>query len=184
MSKQEAEKSGTDGAPSLEAALRDARASDADYLDSRAKVSDLRFLRLDALREEIAKILGQEKGAEDLFSLNALPGDPPRLIIDAASHVVMEPDPRTYTFILDGPEARQVLCETDERREIESKVTEYIAHRILEQQRAAGTGPVAAKPDKAGGSGVGALLGFWLTGVIMGGLAVYAYLHPERFILD
>lgn len=180
MSKQEAERSAASRAALLEEALRRARASQADFLDARANVADLRFLRLEALAEEMAKITEGQRNLDVFMTLKAIPGDPPRLIVDGASHVVMEPDPRTYMLIYDGPEERKVLCETEERREIEEKLTEYVAHRIVENERA--VGEAAQEPAKPAKPGRSTYLFVWLLGVAMGALALYGYMNAESLM--
>ncbi len=179
MSTQDAERPGNIRAAQLEETLKRARDSDADHFDSRAKVSDLRFLRLDALREQLFKAVEGEELVDTFLTMRAIPGDPPRLIVDESSHIVMEPDPRTYTFVHDGPEARKVLLESEDKAEVETKVTEYVAHRILELKRLSPLPVDAKKTHKSGRIGGLALLMFWLAGVAMGAAAMYAYLNPE-----
>ncbi len=181
MSIQSVERSVNKRTAQLEKALRRARAQDAEYRDSRAKVNDLRFLRLEALRDQLLKVADHEELSNAFITLRAIPGDPPRLIIDDLSHIVMEPDPRTYTFIHDGPESRKVLIESEHKVEVEAKVTEYIAHKILETQRRL---PLPDQPKKSGkNSRVGglALLMFWLAGAITGAAAAYLYVDTDAF---
>ncbi len=180
MSKQEAERSAASRTALLEEALQRARASQADFLDARANVSDLRFLRLDALAEELAKITRGQKNLDVFMTLKAIPGDPPRLIVDANSHVVMEPDPRTYMLIYDGPDERKVLCETESRREIEEKLTDYVAHRIVEQERA--IGEPSEKPEPLSNNSRLPYVFIWFLGVAMGALALFGYLHAESLL--
>ena len=177
MSKQEAERSVASRTALLEEALQRARASQAEFLDAKANVSDLRFLRLDALAEEMTKITRGQTGLDVFMTLKAIPGDPPRLIVDASSHVVMEPDPRTYMLIYDGPEERKVLCETESRREIEEKLTEYVAHRIVEHERDAKDAPETAETSQKNNR-LNYLL-IWLIGVMMGVLGLFAYSHAR-----
>ncbi len=181
MSVQDVERPVNKRTAQLEEALRKARVLDAEYLDSRAKVSDLRFLRLEALRDQLLKVVAHEELANAFMTLQTIPGDPPRLIIDDLSHIVMEPDPRTYTFIHDGPESRKVLIESEDKAEVEAKVTEYIAHQILEIQRRLPLPDQSAKSGKNGGVGGLALFMFWLAGAITGAAAVYLYLDPDAF---
>ena len=177
MSKQEAERSVASRTALLEEALQRARASQAEFLDAKANVSDLRFLRLEALAEEMASITRGQTGLDVFMTLKAIPGDPPRLIVDASSHVVMEPDPRTYMLIHDGPEERKILCETESRREIEEKLTEYVAHRIVEQERATGDSPQKPEPPHKNNKLNYFLI--WLIGVLMGVLGLFAYSHAR-----
>ncbi|MCP5081548.1 MAG: hypothetical protein GY948_07605 [Alphaproteobacteria bacterium] len=177
MSKQEAERSVASRTALLEQALQRARASQAEFLDAKANVSDLRFLRLDALADGMAKITRGQTNLDVFMTLKAIPGDPPRLIVDASSHVVMEPDPRTYMLIYDGPEERKVLCETESQREIEEKLTEYVAHRIVAQERA--TGDALEKPETPQKNNRLNYFLVWSIGVMMGVLALFAYSHAR-----
>ncbi len=186
MSTRDAERSDNIRTRQLEEALKKAREADADQFDARAKVSDLRFLRLDALGESLKEIIAGGTFTNSFVTLRAIPTDPPRLIVDDSSHIVMEPDPRTYTFIHDGPDSRKVLLESEDKQEVEAKVTAYVAHRILELQRQS-SGPEVAVPErKASGAGALALLMFWLVGVLMGAAGLYLYMQPEiiQAILD
>ncbi len=177
MSKETANQSAADRTALLEEALQRARASQAEFLDARANVSDLRFLRLDALASGLAEITQGQEGLDVFMTLKAIPGDPPRLIVDSSSHVVMEPDPRTYMLIHDGPSERKVLCETENRREIEEKLVEYIAHRIIEHERAAGE-PAATPANVSKNNRLSHFL-FWLAGAVMGALAVFGLLQAD-----
>ena len=166
----------------LEEALQRARAADAELFDVRAKVSDLRYLRLEELRERLEAMTAGDPLAKTILTLRTLPGDPPRLIIDESAHVVMQPDPRSYTVIHDGPETRQTLIESQDADEAETKIADYIAHRLLELKRAEpeeAEKPVS-KPDRAGPL---LLLIFWLFGAAMGGVAAYVYLVPSLIAL-
>lgn len=177
MSNQDAERSVSSRTALLEEALRRARVSQAELLDAKANVSDLRFLRLDALAEELGKITQGQPNLDVFMTLKAIPGDPPRLIVDASSHVVMEPDPRTYMLIYDGPEERKILCETESRKEIEEKLTDYIANRIVERERAIGGSLDTPKTPRKNNK-ISYLLAFAL-GTLLGALAVLAYFHPD-----
>ncbi|MEM7428396.1 MAG: hypothetical protein AAF441_20075 [Pseudomonadota bacterium] len=163
----------------LEEALQRARAADAEVFDVRAKVRDLRYLRLDALRERLEHVVAENTLAKSFLTLRTIPGDPPRLILDECSHIVMQPDPRTFAFIHDGPETRQVLIETGDLAAVEEKVADYIAHRILEISRDAGSEPAPEEARRSAGAGPLTLLLFWLFGTAMGAVAVYIYLLPE-----
>lgn len=180
MSNQDANRSVSTRTAKLEEALRRARASQVEFLDAKANVSDLRFLRLDALAEEMAKITKGQPNLDVFMTLKAVPGDPPRLIVDANSHVVMEPDPRTYMLIYDGPEDRKVLCETENLREIEEKLTEYVAHRIVEQERA--VGELSENPAITNNNSKLPYVLVFLLGAALGALALFAYIHADSLL--
>ena len=166
-------------AQKLEEALQRVRAADAELFDVRAKVSDLRYLRLDALRERLEALAASSELAQAFLTLRTLPTDPPRLIVDDSSHIVMHPDPRTYVFEQDGPDVRQVLIESADVDVVEEKVADYIAHRLLSLQRAGSVSEAEAPVQKPGGAGPMTLLSFWIAGAAMGAAVLYAYLNPE-----
>ena len=180
MSTQDPERSAVSRAALIEEALRRARAAQSEYLDARANVADLRFLRLQGLADEMAEITKGQKGLDVFMTLKAVPGDPPRLIVDAMSHVVMEPDPRTYMLIYDGPEDRKILCETESRRVIEEKLTEYVAHQIVAQERTLGTEPNEAESSQ--NPSASSYLAVWCLGVVMGALALFAYINADKLV--
>ena len=103
-----------------------------------------------------------------------------RFKLDANSHVVMEPGPRTYMLIYDGPEDRKVLCETENRREIEEKLTEYVAHRIVEHERVLGEAPET--PEKPIKNNNLPYFLFWLLGAAMGAAALFGYIHMDSLL--
>jgi hypothetical protein len=59
----------------------------------------------------------------------------PRFWIDAASHVAMGRDRRTYRFIRDTRIGRVVLAESSDLKPVAEQVARYIAERIVERQR-------------------------------------------------
>ena len=158
----------------LEETLQRVRAADAELFDVRAKVSDLRYLRLDALRERLEALAASSELAQAFLTLRTLPTDPPRLIVDDSSHIVMHPDPRTYVFAQDGPDVRQVLIESADVDVVEEKVADYIAHRLLSLQRAGSVSEAEAPVQKPGGAGPMTLLCLWIAGAAMGAAALYA----------
>jgi hypothetical protein len=72
----------------------------------------------------------------ELFDRGIARGDPPRLWIDVIAHVDMGRDKRTYRFVQDSRYGRKILAESPEIDEIVEAVTKYVAHRIIERERA------------------------------------------------
>jgi hypothetical protein len=104
-----------------------------------AAVADLRaaeIVRLELLADAIAPVLAQAPEDCDLFDLAVSPGERPRLFIDCIGFVEMDRDRRTYRFLQDTRHARIVLCESAEIDEIVEAATNYVAHRLIEREKA------------------------------------------------
>jgi hypothetical protein len=120
----------------LATALRRARIENAEHS---AAVADLRaaeIVRLELLADAIAPVLAQAPEDCDLFDLAVSPGERPRLFIDCIGFVEMDRDRRTYRFLQDTRHARIVLCESAEIDEIVEAATNYVAHRLIEREKA------------------------------------------------
>ena len=73
---------------------------------------------------------------DEQFVFTVAPGTPPRLWIDLTSFVIMGRDRRTYRFLKDTRLGRTVIRETSNLNEIADTVTQYVAERIIERERA------------------------------------------------
>jgi hypothetical protein len=121
---------------SLTMALRRARVEGAERS---AAVSDLRsaeIARLEILQEELRPVLSQVPSDCDLFDVGVAPGDRPRLFIDQIGFVEMDRDRRAYRFVQDTRHGRVTIAETENLEAIVEAVTAYIAHRLVERERA------------------------------------------------
>ena len=72
----------------------------------------------------------------DLFDRGVSRGDTPRLWIDAVAHVAMGRDKRIYRFLHDTRVGRRVFAKSYEIADIVKAVTDYVARRLIERQRA------------------------------------------------
>jgi hypothetical protein len=63
-------------------------------------------------------------------------GDTPRLWIDTVAHIAMGRDKRSYRFLHDTRFGRRVLAESHEIADMVRAVTDYVARRIVERERA------------------------------------------------
>jgi hypothetical protein len=125
----------TDG---LERELREARSAEAAHLDAVLALRDAKTIRLKIVEDELAAILAASPAAAHGISPVLVPGEPPRLWIDLATSVMMEPDPRTYRLTLDTQSGRETLLETEDRAELMARLKQVIAHRLVAKARAAG----------------------------------------------
>ena len=120
---------------SLKAAVRRARLVQADRSDVIVELRASEQARLELLLEELRPVFDEIADA-DQFSGVLVPGDPPRLWVDILSYVAMGIDKRTYRFIKDTSQGRRILHENQDVGDIADKVTEYLAHRVIEREQA------------------------------------------------
>lgn len=120
---------------SLKDAVRRARLSEAERSDVIVELRGAERARLELLHEELVPVF-EDLPEADQFECALVPGDPPRLWIDMLAYVMMGPDKRTYRFVKDTRHGRQVMQETPEVSEMADSVTDYIAHRVIERERA------------------------------------------------
>jgi hypothetical protein len=125
-----------DPIPSLREAVRRARLDDAER---GAAVADLRtaeIVRLEILRDTLAPVFAEIPEDTELFDQGLVPGEQPRLYVDILAFVEMGRDKRTYRFLQDTRWGRRSLAETDDIRAIAKAVTDYIARRLVEREKA------------------------------------------------
>jgi len=120
----------------LATALRRARMESAEHSAAIADLRAAEIVRLELLADAIAPVLAQAPEDCDLFDLAVSPGERPRLFIDCIGFVEMDRDRRTYRFLQDTRHARIVLCESPEIEDIVEAATDYVAHRLIEREKA------------------------------------------------
>ena len=72
----------------------------------------------------------------DLFDLTLTQGDKPRLFIDMVAFIEMARDRRTYRFFQDTVHGRVLIAQSDQMNRIVAAVTNYVARRLVERERA------------------------------------------------
>lgn len=150
-------------------ALREARLAEAAHFEAAQDLRDSKSLRLQILKDDLLPAVQASPEARALFDLTLLPGDPPKLWVDLTSYVVMEPDHRTYRFLQDRQDAREVLFETADRDAAAAAVRRHMAHRLVARERQAASPLPVAGPA---GYGVASLALAWLSGLSLGALAI------------
>ncbi|PPD06819.1 MAG: hypothetical protein CTY36_05140 [Methylocystis sp.] len=121
---------------SLSGALRRARLENAERS---AAISDLRaaeIARLEMLGEALSPVLAQVPRDCDIFDVGVAPAERPRLFIDQIGFVEMDRDRRTYRFLQDTRHGRVTLRESDSIDDLVEAITSYIAHRLIEREKA------------------------------------------------
>ena len=155
---------------SLAAALREARLAEAAHFEAALELRDSKALRLQILKDELVPALKESAEARELFDLTLLPGDPPKLWVDLTSCVVMEPDHRTYRFLQDRQDSREILFESPDREQTAAAVRRHMAHRMVARDRQIAT----VSPQTGGGYSSATLLLAWISGFAFGALFLLA----------
>jgi hypothetical protein len=122
--------------PPLREAMRQARIEAAERTGIVVDLRDAEVARLELLNEALDPVFAEVPSEIDLFDRGISRGDPPRLWIDAVSHVLMGRDKRSYRFVQDNRYGRKIIAESTEVPEITAEVTKYVARRIVDRERA------------------------------------------------
>src|SRR6266446_2157280 len=133
----------------LRDALRQARIEAADRTGVVVDLRDAEVARLEILNEALDPLFAQIPEQVDLFDRGISQGDTPRLWIDVVAHVVMGRDKRIYRFVQDTRFGRIVIAESHEVSAIVNAVTDYVARRMIERERALVATPIV-KPAVIG----------------------------------
>lgn len=135
MATQSTDNDPTGNVRRLSDAVRRVRIAEAERTDAFADLYEADKARLTLVTEELSGVFG-ELPDDDFFVCAIAGSSPPRLWIDATSHVVMARDRRTYRFLKDTRIGRIVLFENTDHRLVADAVTDYIAERIVARERA------------------------------------------------
>jgi hypothetical protein len=120
----------------LKAAMHAARIEAAERTSVVVDLRDADVARLELLNEALNPLFAEIPSEVDLFDRGVSRGDTPRLWIDAVAHVAMGRDKRMYRFLHDTRIGRRVLAESHEIGELVKAVTDYVARRLIERERA------------------------------------------------
>jgi hypothetical protein len=137
----------------LKEAMHAARIEAAERTSVVVDLRDAEVARLELLNEALDPLFAQIPPEVDLFDRGISRGDTPRLWIDAVAHVAMGRDKRMYRFLHDTRIGRRVLAESHEIADIAKAVTDYLARRLVERERALDEDPQfltrIARPEAA-----------------------------------
>jgi hypothetical protein len=120
----------------LRLALRRARIDDAERTKVVAELRGAEIARLEMLRDEILPVAAEISKDIDLFDIGLVSTERPRLFIDMIGFVEMGHDRRTYRFIQDTRHGRVVIAESERIEPMVEAVTNYIARRLIEREKA------------------------------------------------
>lgn len=157
---------GDDGG--LREALRQARIAEAAHYDAALLLRDAKTIRLQLLKDDL---LPAATAAGGFFDLALVPGDPPKLWIDLITHVLIEPDHRTFRLVQDRQAGRDILFETDDRAAMVERIRTHMAHQLVARERQAASAP---GPTPVVGYSMASLILAWLSGIALGALALLA----------
>jgi hypothetical protein len=121
---------------SLSAALRRARLDNASRSEALFETRGGEILRLEILRDAIQPVLAQLPKDCDLFDVAIHPSERPRLFIDQLGFIELGRDRRLYRFLQDTRHGRIQVCESEKAEAMVEAVTAYIAHRLIEREKA------------------------------------------------
>ena len=120
----------------LKAAMHQARVEAAERTSVVVDLRDAEVARLELVNEALDPLFAEIPPEVELFDRGFSRGDTPRLWIDAVAHIAMGRDKRVYRFLLDSRIGRRVLAESHEIGDIVKAVTDYVARRLIERERA------------------------------------------------
>ncbi|ALN72717.1 hypothetical protein [Aureimonas sp. AU20] len=126
----------TNGTKRLADAVRAAKIAAAQRTDIVVDIREADRARLEMFVDELQPIVDAVPSDDDLFDFTLSSGNQPRFWIDATAHVMMGRDRRTYRFVRETRLGRLTLAESPELRFIVDRVTDYIAERIVERDKA------------------------------------------------
>ena len=117
-------------------AIRRVRIAEADRSDGFVDMQEAERARLDMLAEELRDVFAEVPSEDDQFVFSVSTGTQPRLWIDMTAFVVVGRDRRTYRFLKDTRLGRTVILETASLDDVADTVTNYVAERVIERERA------------------------------------------------
>jgi hypothetical protein len=135
--------------PDLVASIRQARIENAERGDAIAEVRELEIARLQTLESALEAVIDQAPQGVDLFDLALTQSEHPRLFLDMIAFVDMAHDKRTYRFFQDTRQGRVLMAESQSADTIVAAVSDYVARRLVERERALTLGPRVAEEPAA-----------------------------------
>ena len=120
----------------LSDAVRRVRIAESERTDAYADLHEGDRARLMLLAEELQGVFAEVPADDDYFICDVAGSTPPRLWIDPTTHVVMARDRRSYRLLKDTRLGRLTLHESADIDAAADAVTDYIAERVIERERA------------------------------------------------
>jgi hypothetical protein len=92
--------------------------------------------RLRGLRHKLAPLYAAIPQDVELFDLGFITEEKPRLFIDIIAFVEMSADLAQYRFMQEQRSGRSVILETDDEAILIAGITDYIARRLIDREKA------------------------------------------------
>lgn len=156
-------------------ALKQARLAEAAQLEALVSLRDARSLRLLALRDALKRELAGHDEALSLFELNVQDAEKPKLWLDLISFIEMEPNPKTYRLMQDGPQGRACQFESSDAAAMQAQALRHMAHRLVAHDKLAAGMAQGKSNEKSKPYGLGDLIYVWFTGLLFGILGLVAW---------
>lgn len=159
----------------LQTAMAEAREAQAMRFDAVSEVHHRETARLDALADELAPVFAEIPESNALFVCKLVAGEPPRLWIDVLCYVALAEDGRTFRLIMNAREGQRILAETKEIPAMAGHVTSYVAHRIIDMERAGVVAPVRIEALPGYGYSLTTVVFAAACGCAVGALLLFAF---------
>lgn len=117
-------------------AIRKVRVAESERNDVVVELRDAERTRLDMLADELRGVFAEVPSEDEQFICQISTGTQPRFWIDMTTFVMMGRDRRTYRFLKDTRFGRTTILETSDLDDMADCVTQYVAERIIERERA------------------------------------------------
>jgi hypothetical protein len=137
--------------PDLAAAVRRARLENAERAEAIADLREIEAGRLALLESALKAVVRQAPPGVDMFDLTLTQGERPRVFIDMVAFVDMGRDRRTYRFFQDTVHGRVLIAESPQIDRIVAAVTNYVARRLVERERALASGCAVSTTQASAG---------------------------------
>jgi hypothetical protein len=120
----------------LAMAMNQARMDLSDREGVKSEARTYAAARLEALRKKLAPLYAAIPRDVEMFDLGLVAQDRPRLFVDIIAFIEMNRDQTAYRFLQETRAGRVTLAETGDDKVIIDHVTQYVARRLVERERA------------------------------------------------
>jgi hypothetical protein len=120
----------------LAMAMNQARMELADREGVKSETRTYGAARLETLRKKLAPLYAAIPRDVEMFDLGLVAQDRPRLFVDIIAFIEMNRDQTAYRFLQETRAGRVTLAETGDDKVIIDHVTQYVARRLVERERA------------------------------------------------
>jgi hypothetical protein len=120
----------------LAMAMNQARMELADREGVKSEARTFGAARLETLRKKLAPLYAAIPRDVEMFDLGLVAQDRPRLFVDIIAFIEMNRDQTAYRFLQETRAGRVTLAETGDDKVMIDHVTQYVARRLVERERA------------------------------------------------